>query len=254
MKCIIIIPAYNEAANIADVITCLAALERELEVLVINDGSSDDTSDQARHGGRARVVDLACNLGIGGAVQTGFLYALRHDFDIAVKFDGDGQHLAQEIERLLAPLLADRADVVIGSRFLGSSGYKSTFSRRLGIRLLALVNSLLLGRRISDNTSGFRAYNRKTIEFLAQYYPAIDYPEPEEVVLLARNGFRVIETAVSMAPRQGGSSSISLGRSFHYMAKVLLAIMMTCLRPAVGKQTSQPSNEPLNQNVRNNDF
>ena len=245
MKCIIIIPAYNEAANIAEVVASLAALEREPEILVINDGSSDDTGAQARHGGRARVVDLACNLGIGGAVQTGFLYAVRHDFDIAVKFDGDGQHLAEEIERLLQPLLAGRADVVIGSRFLRSGGYKSTFSRRLAIRLLALVNSLLLARRIRDNTSGFRAYNRKTIEFLAKYYPAIDYPEPEEVVLLARNGFRVVETAVSMAPRQGGNSSISLGRSFHYMAKVLLAILMTCLRPAVGKQTSKIPSEPV---------
>ena len=237
MKCIIIIPAYNEATNIASVIADLAALERNLEIIVINDGSSDDTGVQARRGGRVRVVDLACNLGIGGAVQTGLLYALRHDFDIAVKFDGDGQHLAAEIERLLEPLLAGRADVVIGSRFLGSGGYKSTFSRRLGIRLLALVNSLLLARRISDNTSGFRAYNRKAIEFLAQYYPAIDYPEPEEVVLLARNGFRVIETEVAMAPRQGGNSSISLGRSFHSMAKVLLAIMMTCLRPPVVEQS-----------------
>ena len=245
MKCIIIIPAYNEAASIAGVVAGLASLERDLEILVINDGSCDDTCDQARHGGRARVVDLACNLGIGGAVQTGFLYALRHDFDIAVKFDGDGQHLAREIERLLEPLLAGSADVVIGSRFLRSGGYKSTFSRRLGIRLLALVNSLLLGRRISDNTSGFRAYNRKAIKFLAKHYPAIDYPEPEEVVLLARNGFEIIEMAVSMAPRQGGSSSISLGRSFHYMAKVLLAILMTCLRPAVGKQAVESPSGPV---------
>ncbi|MCK5680139.1 glycosyltransferase family 2 protein [bacterium] len=245
MKCVVIIPAYNESATIATVIESLAALDRGLEILVVNDGSADDTVSCARASGRAKVIDLACNLGIGGAVQAGFIYASQHHFDVAVKFDGDGQHLASEIERLLQPLLAGQADVVIGSRFLSSGGYKSTFTRRLGIRLLAAVNSLLLGRRISDNTSGFRAYNRKTIEFLAQNYPAIDYPEPEEVVLLARNGFRVIETAVAMAPRQGGNSSISLGRSFHYMAKVLLAIMMTRLRPAVATKIPQTQCQPV---------
>ncbi len=245
MKCIIIIPAYNEAASIGGVVDSLADLERKPEILVINDGSCDNTVENARNSDRAQVLDLSCNLGIGGAVQAGFLYALRHDFDIAVKFDGDGQHLAQEVERLLEPLLAGQADVVIGSRFITAGGFRSTFSRRLGIRLLALVNSLLLGRRIRDNTSGFRAYNRKAIEFLAEHYPAIDYPEPEEVVLLARNGFEVIETAVAMAPRQGGSSSITLGRSFYYMAKVLLAIMMTYLRPAVGKNTMPSLHEPV---------
>ena len=233
MKCLIIIPAYNEANTIAAVIDSLADLDRDLDIMVINDGSQDDTVDHIRAGNRARVIDLACNLGIGGAVQTGFLYAVRHNYDIAVKFDGDGQHLALEVEVLLQTLLAEEADVVIGSRFLAEGGFRSTFSRRLGIRLLELVNSFCLGRRLRDNTSGFRAYNRRTIEFLAENYPAIDYPEPEEVVVLARNGFNVIETAVAMAPRQGGSSSISPGRSLHYMAKVLLAILMTHLRPAV---------------------
>jgi glycosyltransferase involved in cell wall biosynthesis len=232
MKYLIIIPAYNEADTIVAVIDSLADLDRDLDILVINDGSKDDTVDHARAGNRAKVVDLACNLGIGGAVQTGILYAVRHNYDIAVKFDGDGQHLASEIEVLLQALLAEEADVVIGSRFLAEGGFRSTFSRRLGIRLLELVNSVCLGRRLRDNTSGFRAYNRRAIEFLAENYPAIDYPEPEEVVLLARNGFDVIETAVAMAPRQGGSSSISPGRSLHYMAKVLLAILMTHLRPA----------------------
>ncbi len=239
MKCLIVIPAYNEAASIGRVLESLAALGRGFEVLVVNDGSRDDTVSEVRSHGSATVLDLACNLGIGGAVQTGFHYALRHDVDVLVKFDGDGQHLAQEIDKLLEPLLAGRSDVVIGSRFLVDGGFKSTFGRRLGIRLLALVNSLFLGYRIHDNTSGFRAYNRKAIEFLAEHYPAIDYPEPEEVVLLVRNGFRVTETAVVMAPRQGGSSSISLGRSVHYMAKVLLAIMMVSLRPVVDKHRTK---------------
>ncbi len=233
MKCIIIIPAYNESDTIAAVIDSLDDLALELDILVINDGSEDDTAGRARAGKRAGVIDLACNLGIGGAVQTGFIYAAHHDFDIAVKFDGDGQHLASEIEVLLQALQVKEVDVVIGSRFLTDGGFRSTFSRRLGIRLLELVNSFCLGRRLHDNTSGFRAYNRRAIEFLAENYPAIDYPEPEEVVLLARNGFNIVETAVAMAPRQGGNSSISPGRSLHYMAKVLLAILMTHLRPVV---------------------
>ena len=234
MKCIIIIPAYNESDTINAVIDSLDDLALELDILVINDGSEDDTAGRARAAGkRARVIDLACNLGIGGAVQTGFIYAARHNFDIAVKFDGDGQHLASEIEVLLQALQVKEVDVVIGSRFLKDGGFRSTFSRRFGIRLLELVNSFCLGRRLRDNTSGFRAYNRRAIEFLAENYPAIDYPEPEEVVLLARNGFNIVETAVAMAPRQGGNSSISPGRSLHYMAKVLLAILMTHLRPVV---------------------
>ncbi len=233
MKYIIIIPAYNESDTIAAVVDSLDDLAMELDILVINDGSEDDTAIRARACKRAGVIDLACNLGIGGAVQTGFIYAARNNFDIAVKFDGDGQHLASEIEVLLQALQGKEVDVVIGSRFLTDGGFKSTFSRRFGIRLLELVNSFCLGRRLRDNTSGFRAYNRRTIEFLAENYPAIDYPEPEEVVLLARNGFNIVETAVAMAPRQGGNSSISPGRSLHYMAKVLLAILMTHLRPVV---------------------
>lgn len=235
MKYIIIIPAYNECETISAVIDSLDNLALELDILVINDGSEDDTAGRARAGKRARVIDLACNLGIGGAVQAGFIYAKQNDFDIAVKFDGDGQHLASEIELLLETLATENIDVVIGSRFLTAGGFRSTFSRRVGIRLLELVNSIFLGRRLRDNTSGFRAYNRRSIEFLAENYPAIDYPEPEEVVLLARNGFKVIETAVVMAPRQGGNSSISPGRSLHYMAKVMLAILMTHLRPPVQK-------------------
>ncbi len=233
MKYIIIIPAYNESDTIAAVVDSLDDLAMELDILVINDGSEDDTAIRARACKRAGVIDLACNLGIGGAVQTGFIYAARNNFDIAVKFDGDGQHLASEIEVLLQALQGKEVDVVIGSRFLTDGGFKSTFSRRFGIRLLELVNSFCLGRRLRDNTSGFRAYNRRAIEFLAENYPAIDYPEPEEVVLLARNGFNIVETAVAMAPRQGGNSSISPGRSLHYMAKVLLAILMTHLRPVV---------------------
>jgi len=233
MRCLVVIPAYNEADTIVAVIESLAVVALELDILVVSDGSSDETVNLVRAGGRAVVIDLACNLGIGGAVQAGFIYALQHNYDTVIKFDGDGQHLAEEVAGLLEVLSEDGVDVVVGSRFLVSGGFRSTFTRRLGIRLLEIVNSFFLGRRLRDNTSGFRAYNRRAIKFLAENYPAIDYPEPEEVVLLVRNGFNIVETAVAMAPRQGGRSSISPGRSFHYMAKVLLAIFMTQIRPPV---------------------
>jgi glycosyltransferase involved in cell wall biosynthesis len=232
----VIIPAFNEAASIAETIADAASLALDQELVVVNDGSRDATSSIARATGRATVLDLPVNLGIGGAVQTGFRYAARAGHDIVVQFDGDGQHVAAEIERLIAPIRAQQADVVIGSRFVerGSSpgAFRSTRSRRLGIRLLALANWLLAGRWVRDSTSGFRAYNREAVAFLADRYPA-DYPEPEALVLLGRNGFRLVEVPVVMRERQGGRSSIAGLRSAHYMIKVLLAMLMTALRPAV---------------------
>jgi len=232
----VIIPAFNEAASIAETIADAASLALDQELVVVNDGSRDATSSIARASGRATVLDLPVNLGIGGAVQTGFRYAARAGHDIVVQFDGDGQHVAAEIERLIAPIRAQQADVVIGSRFAerGSTpgAFRSTRSRRLGIRLLALANWLLAGRWVRDSTSGFRAYNREAVAFLADRYPA-DYPEPEALVLLGRNGFRLVEVPVVMRERQGGRSSIAGLRSAHYMIKVLLAMLMTALRPAV---------------------
>jgi glycosyltransferase involved in cell wall biosynthesis len=168
-------------------------------------------------------------LGIGGAVQTGFKYADRHGYEAAIQFDADGQHLAGEIAKLLQPLVAGEADVVLGSRFLGLKSFRSTFARRIGIAMFSFVNSLLVGQPISDNTSGFRAYNRRAIGFLARHYP-IDYPEPEAVVLLKRNGFSLKEVPVAMQARQGGISSIHGLGSGYYMIKVMLAVAMTRLR------------------------
>jgi len=227
---LVIVPAYNESKNIALVIEGLKGADLALDVLVVNDGSSDNTCQAAQATGKALVVDLPKNLGIGGAVQTGFKYANRNGYQIAVQFDGDGQHLAGEIAKLLRVLEASGANMVIGSRFLQKhGGFRSTFARRIGIRTFQVLNSLLIGQKITDNTSGFRAYDRKAIEFFARYYP-VDYPEPEAVILLGRNGFRIEEKSVLMRERQGGGSSIAGVYGIYYMLKVVLAIIMTALR------------------------
>lgn len=236
-RVLLVVPAFNEAANIERVVTDLAAMLPEATVLVINDGSVDQTSALARGTGRCTVVDLPCNLGIGGAVQTGFKYAERQGFDVVVQVDGDGQHKSDEIRGLVAALEGDRFDMVIGSRFLGIDSFRSTALRRVGIRIFDLVNSLAIGQRVTDNTSGFRAYGREAIAFLARYYP-VDFPEPEAVILLGRNGFRVREIPVAMEERQGGRSSIRGLKSAYYMVKVLLAIGLNLVRPTIRKTRS----------------
>lgn len=234
---LVIIPAYNEETNISRVIADLQSLEFPLDILVVNDGSLDETSRVARAAGGVMVIDLPKNLGIGGAVQTGFKYAARHGYATAIQFDGDGQHLAVEIPKLLSRLASDRVNMVIGSRFLEKqAGYRSTFIRRLGIRLFAGLNSLLIGQLVTDNTSGFRAYDRRAIEFLARHYP-LDYPEPEVVILLGRNGFAITEVQTCMAERLGGVSSIAGVKGGYYMSKVLLAILMTAMRKPVVRES-----------------
>lgn len=235
MKVIGIIPAYNESGSIERVIRDMAGHASGVQPCVVNDGSKDETSKLARRSGEAIVLDLPVNQGIGTAVQTGFLYAKRFGYDIAIQFDGDGQHKAQEIDRLLKPILEGRADVVIGSRFCDEiEGFKSTKTRRWGIKVFEIVNSLLIGQRITDNTSGFRAFNRKAIHFLAENYP-FDYPEPEAVILLGKNGFRITEVPVAMKARTTGQSSINGVRSFYYMVKVLFGIFMCFLRESLKK-------------------
>jgi glycosyltransferase involved in cell wall biosynthesis len=230
-----IVPAYNEEKNITAVIEDLINNDVLLDVVVVNDGSTDNTSFVARQTGKAKVLDLPINLGIGGAVQTGFLYAVRNNYDIAIQFDGDAQHIAGEIKYILAPILQKEADVVIGSRFLdGYKKFKTDRSRKLGIVIFQLVNSMLNRQRITDSTSGFRAYNRKAIQFLSEYYPT-DYPEPEAVILLIRKGFVLKEVAVEMRQRWQGISSISMFDGVYYMIKVLLSIFMTYLR-TLGKK------------------
>ena len=231
MKILAIVPSFNEEENIEGVVESIRGSNPLIDILVVNDGSDDRTGEVARSSGFARVVNLPCNLGIGGAVQTGFRFAKRGDYDIAFQFDGDGQHIASEIDKILAPVRDNRADVAIGSRFCkNNGGYRSTLSRRLGIKVFEIVNSFLIGQRVTDNTSGFRAYNRKAIHFLARNYP-MDYPEPEAVLILGKNEFRLQEVSVLMQERGGGRSSISGSGSLYYMIKVLLALVVCCIRP-----------------------
>ena len=231
MKLLFVVPAYNEAACLPLVIDDLRNHQPTADIVVVNDGSVDETAQTARQL-EVNLLDLPYNLGIGGAVQAGLLFADRWGYDIAVQFDGDGQHRADQVYILLDALADDNTDVVIGSRFLTSTQYSSPRLRRLGISILRLANSLAVGQTITDSTSGFRAYKREAIRFLARDYPH-DYPEPESVVTLCRRGFRVREVPVQMRERQAGRSSITPYRSIYYMFKVLLAIGIGASRSTV---------------------
>ncbi len=224
VKIIAIVPAYNEENNIAPVMADLRKYRPDIKIVILNDASTDQTEKVARES-NVTVLNLAVNLGIGGAVQTGFIYARDEKHDIAFQFDGDGQHLASEISKLLEPLIRKETDVVIGSRFLEKGGFRSSLARQAGIRLISLVNKLLTGRKIMDSTSGFRAFNQKAISFLAENYSQ-DYPEPEAVVQLFRNGFNILEVPVQMRARLSGQSSIKPIHSFYYIIKVLLSNMI----------------------------
>jgi glycosyltransferase involved in cell wall biosynthesis len=223
-RCLAIVPAFNEADSIAEVVSEIRDFDREIEVLVVDDGSTDATAALADAAG-ARVVRLPINLGIGGAVQAGFLYAYEHGFDLAVQIDGDGQHDARELELLLEPILAGRADLAIGTRFAGRRSYRAPLARRIGIGLFATLVSLRVRQRMTDTTSGFRAVNRRGIRLFAADYPH-DYPEVESVVTAARGDLRFCEVPVEMRQRAGGKSSITAFRSFYYVVKVLLALFV----------------------------
>lgn len=225
---LVVVPAYNEEGALEGVVEGIRLHAPEAHVLVVDDGSTDSTAAVARDCG-AYLIRLPFNCGIGTAMQTGYLFASEKGYNAAVQVDGDGQHDPAQIPFLLEPIWDGKADVVIGSRFLGTDGYRSTAARRLGIAWLAGLVSWLGRGRFSDPTSGFRAANRRAIQLFACEYPT-DYPEPEVIVPLCRHGLRVIEVPVSMRERQAGQSSITALRSAYYMLKVTLAIAIGCFR------------------------
>jgi glycosyltransferase involved in cell wall biosynthesis len=230
MRTVAIVPALNEEGTIAGVVRELRAFDPDVEILVVDDGSHDRTSEVARVAG-ARVLRLPFNLGIGGAVQTGFRYAFENDFELAVRVDGDGQHDPSQLAAVVDPVVRGDTDIAVGSRYLASraDGYRSSATRRLGIRILARVVSLLTRQRITDPTSGFQALNRKAIALFAADYPH-DYPEVEAIVLVKRHRLRLLEVPIAMRPRTVGRSSIRTLSSVYYMVKVLLALFVGAFR------------------------
>jgi glycosyltransferase involved in cell wall biosynthesis len=234
---IVIVPAYNEEHTVGRVIEEIQAFDPGFAIVVVDDGSTDRTALVAERVG-VQVLRLPFNLGIGGAVQTGYQYALDNGFELAVQVDGDGQHNPHEIARLVDPILEGKADMVVGTRFAEGGGYRGTRLRRVGIHLFAGLVSLMVGQRVTDTTSGFRAVNRKGIRLFAADYPH-DYPEVEATVLLARHRLRMVEVPVVMRIRETGSSSITALRSVYYMVKVLLALFIGLFR-----RYSTPLEEP----------
>ena len=235
LRRVAIVPSLNEELTVSRVIDELRAFDPGLVIVVVDDGSVDRTSEVAGAKG-AVVLRLPFNLGIGGAVQTGFRFAYEHGFDIAVRVDGDGQHDPAQLARVLEPVLSGEADIAVGSRFAAEEGgYRSSRPRRAGIRLLAWVVSRIVGQRVTDTTSGFQVLNRRGIALFARDYPH-DYPEVEATVMVFRHRLRLVEVPVVMRERGGGRSSITALRSIYYMVKVLLAIFVGLFRRNVVPQ------------------
>ena len=228
-RALAIVPARNEAGAIGGVVDEIRRRHPGFDVVVVDDGSTDETAAIAAARGAA-VVRLPFNLGIGGAVQTGFRYALEHGYELAVRLDGDGQHDPAELGKLLGPVERGEADVVTGSRFVpGASGYRPPLARRFGIVFFARLVSLLTRQRVTDTTSGFQALSREGIALFAADYPS-DYPEVEATVLVYKHRLRLVEVPVRMREREHGASSIGVLSSVYYMLKVTLALFLAMVR------------------------
>lgn len=227
-----IVPAYNEEKSITDVVNDILQTAQSqslsITVIVVNDCSKDSTSEIISKL-NCVALDLPVNLGIGGAVQTGFKYAFENGFDYAIQIDGDGQHPASEIPKLISAANENNLDVVIGSRFISKEGFQSSVVRRMGINYFKWLNRFLVGVTVNDSTSGFRLINKKVLEIVSEYYPD-EYPEPEAIILYSLNKLKIGEVAVQMKERQGGVSSIGTVSAVYYMFKVSLAIFYTFIR------------------------
>ena len=226
-KTLIIVPAYNEEGSVARVVENIRRDVPDADILVVNDGSRDRTARQARESG-AMVMNLPYNMGIGSAVQSGFLFAKEKGYHCAVQVDGDGQHPSSEILRLLEAL-DNGVDMAIGSRFVQPTDYRPGITRSLGIKVFSFLVSLIVGKKVYDTTSGFRATSRRGILLLTETYPH-DYPEVEALITLHRNGMRFVEIPVEMNSRQAGKSSIGAKNAVYYMLKVTLAIFVAIIK------------------------
>lgn len=227
----VVIPAYNEQSSIVSVIGTLQRVLPRATIVVINDGSSDATREVAIKAG-ARVLDLPFNLGIGSAVQTGLKFGWREGYDIVVEIDADGQHDPEFAPRLVDMLVEKKVDMVIGSRFIASTSYRSSVLRRFGIHVFSFLINLVTGRRIYDSTSGYRAYSRRALAFLSNRYPT-DFPEPESIVMLLQHGFSVMEMPVEMSQRTAGQSVVIHDVSFkagYFVLSNAIAILVSSLK------------------------
>ena len=233
-KCLIIIPAYNEAESIERVVDNIIQNYPQYDYVIVNDGSVDATKSICREC-HYQVLNLPINMGIGGAVQTGYRYALENGYDMAVQIDGDGQHDISFLEGMIQCMEKENADCVIGSRFVKKEGFQSSGLRRTGIQFLSILGFVLTGVRVRDITSGYRLVNKKFIMIFAQDYPA-DYPEPEAMVIAAVHGGKIREYPVVMRERENGTSSITLKRSVYYMIKVTIAMLIRRLSFGVRRQ------------------
>lgn len=225
MEIMVLIPAYNEEKNIKTVIEEIKHNLPGAHIVVVNDGSNDNTRKILERIENITVLNHPFNVGIGGAIRTGIQYFLETDFDVLLRIDGDGQHPPSHAQDLLRPILEKKAEAVIGSRFLEKKGYQSSLTRRGGIKLLNLLSSFILKQKITDNTSGFKAYTREAAKLVILDFP-VDYPEPVEVYLLSKKGIKIVEIPVIMRERQRGVSSINLLDSYYYLIKVLLTILI----------------------------
>ena len=241
-RVLVIIPAYNESETIPSVIDALHEHAPSYDILVIDDGSTDDTSGAVRATGGAALVCLPYNLGIGAAMQTGYKFAHRNDYDVAVQCDADGQHPVHQITRLVECLREGDADLVIGSRYVTDTDYRPSFGRRVGKSLLSRMVDRVVGGGITDTTSGFRAVNRAVIELFVRYYPD-DYPEAEAIVIIHGQGLKAREISVDMQARQGGRSSIGMRGSIYYIVKVSLAIFIGAFKRITGAPESAPATD-----------
>lgn len=228
MKILIIIPAYNEEESIKMVINGIQKENPEVDILVVNDGSQDKTSYQVQKT-KAKLIELPVNLGIGGAVQTGYLYAYENNYDVAIQIDGDGQHDPAYIKEMVHLIEAEKVDMVIASRFIEKTGYKQSFLRNLGNQILSLEIKILGHKKIYDTTSGYRAVGKEIIQYFAQKYPC-DYPEPDTNLRLILKQKKIKEIPVKMHQRATGKSFVSPYKAVQYMVKVMFALLIAKLR------------------------